>query len=310
MQSLNQAFTIRLDRSNYLLWRTQMLNIVIANGVEEMIDGSRPCLPKFLENSKSTNPDFQIWQRQNLLVMCWIYSSLFENVMSQIIGLTSTSEIWSALEKFFFAASKARIMQLPDYNSFVVSITSKHEPLHLEETHNMLLSYKHRLEQQNATDETNLLQASVAFLQSQGNNYKKIKIKGLVNASFKEETLTRVYRNSIRNSLVVADVVSIPREIQVEVLRCCPRNCDLQANRSWSRDFVSFPPPRKVLVLKDETPGMLWRIAMRSPRWQDQLKMLPGRTHGDSPKHTRSSVLEDKDSSRGGNDTKSLLQLV
>ena len=62
-----------------------------------------------------------------------------------------------------------------DYNSFVVSITSKHEPLHLEETHNMLLSYKHRLEQQNATDETNLLQASVAFLQSQGNNYKKNK---------------------------------------------------------------------------------------------------------------------------------------
>ena len=59
----------------------------------------------------------------------------------------------------------------------MVSITSKHEPLHLEETHNMLLSYKHRykhrLEQQNATDETNLLQASVAFLQSQGNNYKK-----------------------------------------------------------------------------------------------------------------------------------------
>ncbi|RVW13659.1 hypothetical protein CK203_094020 [Vitis vinifera] len=32
--------------------------------------------------------------------------------MSQIIGLTSTSEIWSALEKFLFAASKARIMQL------------------------------------------------------------------------------------------------------------------------------------------------------------------------------------------------------
>ena len=112
MQSLNQAFNIRLDRSNYLLWCTQMVNIVIANGVEEMIDGSRPCLPKFLENSKSTNPDFQIWQRQNLLVMCWIYSSLFENVMSQIIGLTSTSEIWSALEKFLFAASKARIMQL------------------------------------------------------------------------------------------------------------------------------------------------------------------------------------------------------
>ncbi|KAJ9693999.1 hypothetical protein PVL29_009798 [Vitis rotundifolia] len=93
MQSLNQAFTIRLDRSNYLLWCTQMLNIVITNGLEEMIDVSQPCLPKFLENSKSTNPYFQIWQRQNLLVMCWIYSSLIENAMPQIIGLTSTFKI-------------------------------------------------------------------------------------------------------------------------------------------------------------------------------------------------------------------------
>ena len=59
-----------------------------------------------------------------------------------------------------------------DYNSFVVSITSKHEPLHSEEIHSMLLSYEHRLEQQNATGETNHLKASIAFLQSQGNNYK------------------------------------------------------------------------------------------------------------------------------------------
>ena len=33
--------------------------------------------------------------------------------------------------------------------------------------------------------------------------------------------------------------------------------------------------------------------------WAHQLKMPPGRTHGDSPKHPRSSVLEDNDTSRG-----------
>ncbi|RVW46221.1 hypothetical protein CK203_017809 [Vitis vinifera] len=40
MPSPNKAFIIRFDRSNYLQWCTQMLNIVIANGVEEMIDES------------------------------------------------------------------------------------------------------------------------------------------------------------------------------------------------------------------------------------------------------------------------------
>ena len=102
MSSLNQAFIIRLDHSNYLLLCTQMLNIVIVNWLKEMIDGSQPSPPIFLENSESTNPDFQIWQRHSRFVMCWIYSSLIENVMSQIIDLTSAFEIWSALEKFFF----------------------------------------------------------------------------------------------------------------------------------------------------------------------------------------------------------------
>ena len=45
-------------------------------------------------------------------------------------------------------------------------MTSRHEPLHLEEIHSILLTYKHRLEQQNAANEANLLQATVASLQS------------------------------------------------------------------------------------------------------------------------------------------------
>ena len=37
----------------------------------------------------------------NHSIMCWIYSSLVENVMSKIIGLTTTSEIWNVLQIFF-----------------------------------------------------------------------------------------------------------------------------------------------------------------------------------------------------------------
>ena len=43
--------------------------------------------------------------------MCWIYSSLTEEVMAQIIGLDTALEIWTALEKIFSVASKARIIQ-------------------------------------------------------------------------------------------------------------------------------------------------------------------------------------------------------
>ena len=112
MPSLNQAFTVRIDQSNYLLGRTQMLNIIIANGIEEMIHGKIPAPSWFLGDSENINLEYNIWQRQNRLVMCWIYSLLTEGVMTQIIGLDTTSEIWIALEKIFLVASKARTMQL------------------------------------------------------------------------------------------------------------------------------------------------------------------------------------------------------
>ncbi|RVW23712.1 hypothetical protein CK203_097873 [Vitis vinifera] len=56
MPSLNQGFTVRLDQSNYLLWRTQMLNIIIANGLEEMIHGKIPAPSRFLGDSENINP--------------------------------------------------------------------------------------------------------------------------------------------------------------------------------------------------------------------------------------------------------------
>ena len=70
MSSLNQAFTVRLDQSNYLLWRTQMLNIIIANGLEEMIHGKIPAPSRFLGDSENINPEYSIWQHRNRLVMC------------------------------------------------------------------------------------------------------------------------------------------------------------------------------------------------------------------------------------------------
>ena len=44
--------------------------------------------------------------------MTWIYYSLTKSVMSQIVGINATHEIWIALERNFSTVSKARIMQL------------------------------------------------------------------------------------------------------------------------------------------------------------------------------------------------------
>ena len=42
--SPNRPLTIKLDKDNYLIWKNQLLNVVIANGLEGFLDNTHPCL--------------------------------------------------------------------------------------------------------------------------------------------------------------------------------------------------------------------------------------------------------------------------
>ena len=99
-----------------------MLNVVIASGFDDILDGTRPCPPYFLPDPNSTsattfkslvvNPEYITWQRQNRLMMNWIYSSLIEPMMTQIMSYNTTHEIWESLRQSFDFASRAHIMEL------------------------------------------------------------------------------------------------------------------------------------------------------------------------------------------------------
>lgn len=111
--SLNQPFSVKLDTTNHLLWQTQMLNIIIANGIEGYIDGSTPCPPQFLDaQGLQLNPEFTQWRRLNRLVMSWIYSSLTEGMMGRIVGLSTAREIWDSLNQVYQSASISTILCL------------------------------------------------------------------------------------------------------------------------------------------------------------------------------------------------------
>ncbi|RVW48987.1 Retrovirus-related Pol polyprotein from transposon TNT 1-94 [Vitis vinifera] len=109
--SLNHALPIKLDRNNYILWKTRMENVVYANGFEEYIEGTKSCPPKELPTG-DLNPDFVQWRRFDRMVLSWMYSTLNPDIMGQIVGFQTSHEAWMALHKIFSASSKARIMQL------------------------------------------------------------------------------------------------------------------------------------------------------------------------------------------------------
>ena len=108
-QMLNHTLPVKLDRTNYILWKSQIDNVVFANGFEDFIDGSSICSDKEL-SSGLINPAFVAWRRQDRTILSWLYSSLTPAIMAQIIGHNSSHFAWNALEKTFSSSSKARIM--------------------------------------------------------------------------------------------------------------------------------------------------------------------------------------------------------
>ncbi|KAL5552466.1 hypothetical protein UlMin_039867 [Ulmus minor] len=179
-QMLNHTLPVKLDRTNYVLWRSQMDNVVFANGFENFIEGISIC-PQKETSDGLVNPDFVVWRRQDRMILSWIYSFLTPGIMAQIIGHTTSYSAWIALEKIFSSSSRARqdqIMNLlgglgADYNAMVTAINTRDDKISLEAVHSMLLSFEHRLEQQNSVEDASNMTANLASSNNRGGGTRR-----------------------------------------------------------------------------------------------------------------------------------------
>ena len=81
-QMMNHTLPVKLDRTNYILWRSQVDNVIFANGFEDFIDGMSIYPEKELSPGV-LNPAFIVWRRQDRTILSWIYSSLTPPIMAQ-----------------------------------------------------------------------------------------------------------------------------------------------------------------------------------------------------------------------------------
>ncbi|KAL5569233.1 hypothetical protein UlMin_025808 [Ulmus minor] len=173
-----------------------MDNMIFANGFEDFIEGSSVFPEKTIQATGLSNPEFIAWQRQDRLILSWIYSSLTTEIMAQIIARimqlrlqlqTTRKNSMSMMEytmklKSFSDSLAAigepvseqdQIMNLlgglgADYNVVVISINVRDDKISIDTVHNMLLSFENRLEQQNSHDENSLIAANIAQSKSNG----------------------------------------------------------------------------------------------------------------------------------------------
>ena len=127
-QSISVAFpstlpstSIRLNRSNYNLWRSQILPTVRAYDLENYLLGTVTPPVKFVNNQSTVNPAYSQWLRLDQFLLSWLLSSIFESMLGHVVNCNSSSEIWTTLGQLFSTKSKARLLHL----RFLLQTTKK-----------------------------------------------------------------------------------------------------------------------------------------------------------------------------------------
>ncbi|KAG6753564.1 hypothetical protein POTOM_041542 [Populus tomentosa] len=107
--------TIKLSSSNYLLWKSQLLPLLESQGLLGHVDGTLVPPPQFdPPTSQTPNRSHLAWKATDQRLLSLLLSSLTEEAMAEAVGLSTSREVWTALETTFSHRSKAREIRLKD----------------------------------------------------------------------------------------------------------------------------------------------------------------------------------------------------
>lgn len=94
-----------------------MVPILKSNDLMGFVDGSKPCISKFLldDQGKLTsdiNLLYMLWHKKDQFVLGWINATLSNTMAPYVFGLTTASHAWTALEKKFASNSQSHVSHL------------------------------------------------------------------------------------------------------------------------------------------------------------------------------------------------------
>lgn len=115
VSNFHSLVTIKLTSENYLLWKTQVLNALRANGFIDYVKGtiaSPPLQIRDTSNNLITNPAFLAWTLiDNQLLSC-LTATLSPSTLPPVLGLEHASNVWQSLENRFNSLSRSNIHEL------------------------------------------------------------------------------------------------------------------------------------------------------------------------------------------------------
>lgn len=113
---IHQAVTIRLTKTNFLLWRAQLLPYLCGAKLLGYVDGSFPApATEILATDGTTtipNPAYASWYDQDQQVLSGLFSSMKEEVLFDVMDAKSSKQAWDILTNMFSSTTRARIVQI------------------------------------------------------------------------------------------------------------------------------------------------------------------------------------------------------
>ena len=117
LSNMSNLMSIKLDYTNYIPWKHQLITILEAYSLIEHIDGSsiQPC--QYLLDAQGSlttnvNPNFLTWRIKDKALLSLINSTLTPQLFSLVVGITTFREVWNTLEQRFTSTSRANILNL------------------------------------------------------------------------------------------------------------------------------------------------------------------------------------------------------
>lgn len=117
VSNFHSLVNIKLDSSNYLLWRIQVENAVDANGFFGYLDESIPVPSSQIrdaEGNLTPNPEFSLWRLIDSQLGSCLTASLSQSTLPYVLGLRTAHQVWDSLSNIYNFLSETHVQELRD----------------------------------------------------------------------------------------------------------------------------------------------------------------------------------------------------
>ena len=107
----NTPISLKLNDDNFFVWKQQVLTILRCLELMHFLDGNK-IPPKFLHNQNNeslNNFVYRNYHKQDQLLVAWLFASMSSALLTKMVGLDSSAEIWKHLITYYASYTRAMI---------------------------------------------------------------------------------------------------------------------------------------------------------------------------------------------------------